>query len=238
MRQHTHTITAVLVAATAWNYTADSPTDMISTLSVELLVAEDGTGSALPIHGDGSNQPAACQAAEHRQFDFWIGRWEVRNPGGAVVGTNVIESIHGGCVLRESWSGRSGSEGNSYNIYYAPGGRWHQTWVDNTGTLLLLDGGLDDAGAMVLEGEMAGRDGRPARHRIAWTPLGPDRIRQLWVVSRDGGENWETLFDGDYRRVLNDGVGMASPRPRRGDLTAAVRGDLPAAGDCHASALR
>ena len=52
--------------------------------------------------------PKACAAPEHRQFDFWIGEWEVTTPNGAPAGRNRIESILDGCALRESWTGAKG----------------------------------------------------------------------------------------------------------------------------------
>ena len=40
-----------------------------------------------------------CTAAENRQFDFWIGDWDVTTPNGKAAGTNRINPILGGCVL-------------------------------------------------------------------------------------------------------------------------------------------
>jgi hypothetical protein len=39
---------------------------------------------ALRCYATAQSPPPACSAAEHRQFDFWIGRWEVFTPDGAV----------------------------------------------------------------------------------------------------------------------------------------------------------
>jgi hypothetical protein len=43
---------------------------------------------------------APCDAPAHREFDFWLGEWEVRTPDGKLAGTNRIEREHDGCVLR------------------------------------------------------------------------------------------------------------------------------------------
>ena len=51
-------------------------------------------------------RPPACQGAEARQFDFWLGRWEVFTPDGQKAGDNHIEAIDGGCALIERWRGR------------------------------------------------------------------------------------------------------------------------------------
>ena len=48
-------------------------------------------------------RPPACTSAEHHQFDFWIGDWEVTLPNGKFAGTNRIDPILTGCVLRDCW---------------------------------------------------------------------------------------------------------------------------------------
>ena len=80
-------------------------------------------------------------------------------------------------------------------------GRWHQTWVDSGGSLLLLDGGPLDGG-MVLEGVAPADDDprRLDRQRITWTPMPDGSVRQHWEVSADDGGAWRTAFDGRYRR--------------------------------------
>ncbi len=147
--------------------------------------------------GDIDDQP--CTAPEHRQFDFWIGAWNVTTPDGTQAGTNRIESILGGCVLMENWSGAQGGRGHSFNMYDQRNGTWHQTWVDATGLLLKLDGGLQD-GAMVLSGSLLGWDGIKRRHRITWTPNADGTVRQQWQQSEDG-EAWEDVFDGRYAKA-------------------------------------
>ncbi len=139
----------------------------------------------------------ACGAAEFHQFDFWIGTWDVTRPDGARAGENRIEPILGGCVLRESWTGVRGLHGTSYNIYDAARHRWHQTWVDDQGSLLVLEGGLA-AGRIVLEGVSSDSAGRPRRQRITWQETAPGRVRQLWESSGDDGATWAVAFDGRY----------------------------------------
>lgn len=144
-----------------------------------------------------STKAAPCGAEAYRQFDFWVGDWEVRDPDGNVAGHNTIEKILDGCALKESWRGAKGSVGYSFNTYDRARGEWHQTWVDANGLLLRLDGGMED-GSMVLRGEMPTREGGVAKTRIAWTPKDEGRVRQHWEASKDGGETWQTVFDGLY----------------------------------------
>ncbi len=146
------------------------------------------------------NTPPSCRAPEHRQFDFWLGTWAVFSPDGERVGSNVITLELNGCVLHERWeSARGPHRGNSFNIYDRSSARWYQTWVDNTGLLLRLEGGLQNR-AMVLEGRTRLPDGSEQRERITWTPQPDGVVRQLWERSNDLGGIWTIVFDGRYVR--------------------------------------
>lgn len=144
-----------------------------------------------------------CDSEEHRQFDFWVGEWVVTAPDGTVAGTNRIEKILGGCVLTESWEGSQGSTGKSFNMFFSRDGKWHQTWVDNAGGRLDLEGGWSQ-GKMTLSGTMPGQDGKPVRHEISWTPRPDGTVRQHWRASKNKGREWLDLFDGIYSRKAAD----------------------------------
>ena len=152
--------------------------------------------------------PPPCSADEFRQFDFWIGDWEVTSiANGSLAGTNTIEPILGGCVLWEQYETPSGYSGFSYNSYDRQTGQWHQTWVDNGGLVLKIDGGIVD-GAMVLEGPGKDQQGNDILNRITWTPHADGAVQQTWDISSDGGSTWTTAFDGMYRKVSErDGDG-------------------------------
>ncbi len=137
----------------------------------------------------------ACSGAEHRQFDFWLGEWEVADTTGNVLGTNRITRVANGCGLHEYWRGGKGNNGNSLNWYEPAAGKWNQLWV-GPGYYLRLSGGLED-GSMVLSGERETAQGRVV-DRITWTPLADGRVRQLWEVSSDSGNTWGLVFEGFY----------------------------------------
>lgn len=139
-----------------------------------------------------------CSDPAFRQFDFWIGEWQVHAADGTLAGSNRIEREYGGCVIHEHYTTERGYSGESLNSYDSARKVWHQTWVDNSGTLLLLEGGLVD-GNMVLEGELADANGKIARQRITWTPNADGSVRQHWQTA-DAKGAWSTAFDGLYTR--------------------------------------
>ena len=104
----------------------------------------------------------------------------------------------GGCALLENWEGVGGASGKSLNCYNATAGRWQQFWVDSTGGILELAGGLVD-GRMVLANSTRTADGKSLRNRITWTPNADGSVRQLWETSADEGQTWQIAFDGLYR---------------------------------------
>jgi Tetratricopeptide repeat len=139
-----------------------------------------------------------CSAKpEARQFDFWLGEWNVQLPNGQPAGTNRVELLLGDCVLMENWTGNGGLQGKSFNFFHAGLGKWHQTWVDSKGGALFFSGEFKD-GAMRLSGENVGADGKKAWQRMTFTPLAANKVRQLWEQSEDGGKTWTTVFDGLY----------------------------------------
>jgi hypothetical protein len=142
---------------------------------------------------------APCDSIEHHAFDFWLGRWEVRTPDGTLAGVNEITQEYGGCVLHERYVGSHTYRGESLNIYDAGRKVWHQTWVDNSGTLLVLEGGIRD-GKMVLEGHTSDPTSKLTKQRITWTPNADGSVRQFWEANDEKGQ-WKTVFDGLYTKA-------------------------------------
>lgn len=148
---------------------------------------------------DQSVPPAACAAAEHRQFDFWIGLWEVRlRSNGKVLGRNRVELVHGGCAILESWTGASGLMGNSLSWYEPADGLWHQLWRDSSGLTLTLVGGFS-RGRMRMFAVTRDAQSQPIYNRITWSRVESGEVRHLWETSEDWGESWKQDYDLLYR---------------------------------------
>jgi len=149
--------------------------------------------------------PTPCSSPQYRQFDFWVGEWEVTTVGAEgesqLAGHNTIQALYNGCTLHEKWRSAGASRGESFNSYDASRDVWHQTWVDNQGTLLTLEGGLKgDAMVLAGEGPAIGNDPdiKRAQHRITWQPNEDGSVTQTWDTGGPG--NWQTIFQGLYQR--------------------------------------
>ena len=144
--------------------------------------------------------PPDCSGPEYRQFDFWIGRWEVTQ-GGKLAGHNRISRELGDCALREHWQGAGGLEGVSLNFFDRGDGRWHQLWVDGRGGVLRLSGSAPGPGQMLLESDPAASG---PRQRIHWSLREDGVVVQHWQQSADGGASWTTAFLGEYRKQVDE----------------------------------
>lgn len=139
-----------------------------------------------------------CKARpESRQFDFWIGEWLPKNVQGVTVGTSSIQLILSSCVIFENWN-TPVSSGKSFSNYNTADGKWHQTWVDDKGTLAYYVGGLVD-GKMVLDNERM-VNGKKTIGRMTFSKLENGDVRQHGENSTDDRKTWTTTFDFTYVR--------------------------------------
>ena len=146
-------------------------------------------------------RPPACVSPEHRQFDFWVGHWDVfRTSTGARVARSHIESLYDGCAIRENWMPLQGSGGGSLNSWLPSERKWRQTWVDSSNSYVVFEGGIED-GAMVMSGVWAGAAGPGTTPliRIRWTREEGGAVRQFGEQSLDQGRSWAPNFDLTYR---------------------------------------
>lgn len=133
-----------------------------------------------------------------RQFDFWIGEWDVLNPLGQKAGTSVIQQFAEGCGVLENWTSTLGGNGKSINFYDPTTERWYQYWMGANGLPARYAGVYKD-NAMRYEGEtLAGAN--KVRTRLTFFNLDPNTVRQLAEQSTDDGKTWTTTYDFKYVR--------------------------------------
>jgi hypothetical protein len=171
-----------------------------SLLAVLAAVQTSASLSAVP------NPPAGCDTPESHQWDFWVGKWEVR-PRGAdkVIAHSLIEKKYSGCAIRENWmpiDHELAGGGGSLSIYDPRLGQWRQTWMDSAGSRVQLDGGFH-GGVMTITGTWANfiAPGQDALVRMNYQKLPDGEVRQWAQSSVDGGKTWKPSFDFVYRKI-------------------------------------
>ena len=169
--------------------------DAFHLAALALLAIFAGTG---PGHDPAASAPA-CSAPEYRQFDFFAGDWDTYDVAApdSIVARNHVTPMLGGCALREVYEQQDGMKGESFSVYDASRRIWHQSWVTNRGSLLLLNGGLEGE-RMVLTGPDRAADGTPSLLRGIWWQDGTN-VREKAERSVDGGRTWTPVFDIVFR---------------------------------------
>lgn len=161
--------------------------------------AAPGQTGAQPSQQQVRANPDPCgNVPERRQFDFWVGEWNVEGPAGTPPATSSIQLIENRCVVAENFTLGS-YNGRSFSFYDPVSDKWRQTYVDTNGSSYSFVGAYRE-GAMRFEGEVHRNNGKTARVRMTLFNLGPAQVRQLGEVSNDGGQTWQVGFDFMYRR--------------------------------------
>ncbi|MEM5518237.1 hypothetical protein WNY37_14855 [Henriciella sp. AS95] len=146
-----------------------------------------------------ASKPSPCSSEPYRAFDFWLGEWTVKDPVDVLAGTNVITSEENGCLIVERWTGAEGSTGQSYNYFNPVSGMWRQVWV-SPGAMIDYEGGINQRGQMVLEGEISYRNGDKFPFRGEWTPNDDGSVRQHFEQYNPDTNEWDDWFVGIYRK--------------------------------------
>jgi tetratricopeptide (TPR) repeat protein len=176
--------------------------DLMSSELDLVSVHGDTRFAELVAHAERNRAPCDYQA-ESRQFDFWVGDWNVVTTHELTpVGRSHIERTIGNCVIWENWTslGESGYTGKSYNIYNTDAKRWEQFWVDNQGGMIYFRGYLVDTVMDFYTDAVPQPDGKSLTRRLRFYNLGADRVRQLSEGSADGGKTWTIEYDFTYKR--------------------------------------
>lgn len=149
-----------------------------------------------------SQRPAGCTSAESRQFDFWLGEWDVSPGQSPVLIAESTISLHDqGCVILENWRPFRNAHGHSINIYDATEGKWRQTWADASGTRTEYSGSVDADGVMRLDNLSPAQQGAAqARQRMNFQRVDANTVRQ-WGEAFDAAQQaWTTTWSFIYRR--------------------------------------
>lgn len=142
-----------------------------------------------------------CRYSEQaRQFDFWIGEWDVKSTTGQQAGTSNIQLMLGECVIYENWTSAPPQNyaGKSFNLYNSTTGKWMQTWVDDKGAIIEFNDGEYKDNKLVF---VTKPDTQNQITRLTFFNMEPNLVRQLFEVTKDDGKTWTTTTDLYYHRI-------------------------------------
>jgi hypothetical protein len=168
------------------------------------------TASVLTAHSQTSTtaaQPQPCTEAQQKQFDFWLGEWDLtwpgQNKGEIAHGRNLVKRIMDNCVVQENFSGENSAplRGMSVSMLDASSNKWKQTWVDNQGGYLDFVGEFT-GGQMILAREGIRPDGTKILQRMVFKNITRDEFDWSWEASKDGGRNWTVQWPIHYKRKI------------------------------------
>ncbi len=159
----------------------------------------------------------ACRSEAHRQFDFWVGEWEVDNRNRQAGGDDPrwydtgtardrVSAVLDGCALVEHWSGLlSFGEiaGFSVRAYNPVAERWD---------LVLLWPLTDAPNFSTFTGsfrhhrgeffsESMGADEEIILSRFTFADIGPDWLRFDVATSADSGVTWRSGWIMEFTRL-------------------------------------
>lgn len=164
------------------------------------LISQDVKFKALEEKVDRQVRP--CMYSEQaKQFNFWIGEWDVLTPAGGKAGTNVIQSVAAGCAILENWTPSASANlgGKSLNFYDTTTGKWYQYWIGSAGGPVRYSGSFKD-GALRYETESTNANGQKVLGKLTFFPIDANTVRQLAENSTDDGKTWTVSYDFKYVR--------------------------------------
>lgn len=144
-----------------------------------------------------------CSTPECRQFDFWLGEWDLTwldKDGNQQHGSNHITAILDSCVIQEQFDGNPAMtfRGVSLSVYDQKNRLWRQTWVDNNGGYMDFTGGLEKD-TMVLSRKTE-QNGQEVWQRMRFYEIRREALKWDWEISTDGGETWQLRWRIYYKR--------------------------------------
>jgi hypothetical protein len=148
--------------------------------------------------------------ARHRQFDFWVGTWQM-----GPLQRSMVRSLLDGCMIEENYMppqppsapgappGPLAVLGRSINAYDPDTGLWHQTWIS-----------VFPTGHLRMSGSLQERVMRLGMQ--VQTPTGPFVVNFWWQKEGDGGVRQSWSFNGRESSLLYTplaGVTLVEPAP-------------------------
>ena len=180
----------------------------IKGLIVVLVVLLAGVTVVTGKNGDGP----VCAAKEHRQFDFWLGDWKIRQKLLKADGTwfeadaqTSVRSALDGCALVEHWSGDvlffwegmkspESMKGLSVRAYDPKSKSWTINWMDTRALRFGEHVGVFSNGKGEFFRTVRNPDGKETTTRITFSNITKSSVHWDLAVASPDRESWQTVW--------------------------------------------
>lgn len=143
-----------------------------------------------------AQRPPACATPEDRQFDFWVGEWDVMGTGHrALVAESTITLADEDCIVMENWRPFSSGHAHSISVYDHANRHWRQYYAGAGIAPTEYTGVLDAAGVLRFD-----IDGSSPRKRMNYQRIDANTVRQWGEQYDEATHAWTTTWDLTYRR--------------------------------------
>ena len=171
-----------------------------------------------PAQAQGVSAPPAQETGDLsglHDFDFLVGEWRVHHWIKRPVDGGQWSEFEGSCINRRLAEGRVNVEehrfarptGVTYGVairsYDPKTAQWAIWWIDsrvphNTMDPPVVGAFKEGVGTFYSESTL---EGEPIRVRFIWSQISPASARWEQAYSKDAGENWETNWIMEFKRV-------------------------------------
>ncbi len=140
-------------------------------------------------------------------FDFWVGTWKATFDEGSGVqhyGTNIIDKILDGTVVRETFElnggANKGFKGTSISVYQPQLKKWKQAWADNQGGYYDFEGEFLN-NKRIFKTVIIERGEKRIQQRMVFYDIKQDSFTWDRELSTDGGQTWALNWRIFYERL-------------------------------------
>ncbi|TNE63072.1 MAG: DUF1579 domain-containing protein [Alphaproteobacteria bacterium] len=169
--------------------------------------AQDADPTPGAILGDTPYVSPSCAQADHHEFDFLNGTWDMKVMVAGrwqLAGSAVQKPALGGCaslmaISFARWgdyyralTARDGFAAILISSYDSKARNWRQVWVDDMGGMITNLRGRKYEDGMRLVGHAPGRDGAELQ-RHEWKIISESVVEFTFEQSLDGGKNWSMI---------------------------------------------
>lgn len=203
MKTYVAAALACVLASPAFAQAQSAPTDPAHMSRSALRAEVEASRPLIENGGVTPQRPPGCTTPETRQFDFWIGEWDVTPSGQSmVVGEATVTPTSQGCALIEDFRPFQGAHGSGLFGYDPSVGKWRQTYIDATGAYGTAQGELAN-GVMsfsIVSPPPPSRFPPDMQRHINFQRVDADTVRQWGERMDPAAHAWVTFFDLTYHR--------------------------------------